>query len=65
MSLIVCALFGEGIITPCLVILKPRYSKLAITVKTFILKLITYGFYKTILALLRWSSKLLLLMIKI
>ena len=65
MSLIACIMSGKGI-KPCLVIVKPRYSKLYLAKNdlfALILKPAAFSLFKTILTLFRWSSELPLLMI--
>ena len=65
MSFIVCTVSGKGII-PCLVILKPIYSKLSLAnfdYSALILKPATLSSFETIFTLFGWSSKLPLLLI--
>ena len=64
-SLIACSISGKGIML-FLFILKPRYSKLSMAKNDFsalIFKPAAFSFFKTIFTLIRWSSKLPLLMI--
>ena len=65
MSLIARTLSGKGIM-PCLVILKPRYSKLYLAndFSALIMKPAALSFFTTIFTLFRWSSKLPLLKIE-
>ena len=66
MYLIACTAFSKVII-PCLVILKPKYTKLSLAKNNFfalILKAAAFSLFKTISTLIGWSSNLSLLMIK-